>query len=440
MKVIAFLPAKGVSERIANKNTAVLSGEKLFVHGIKKLLSCREIDEVVFDSESEQMHNEVDYLKCSHLKRDAALASNSTDGHELFLNEIKEFPDGDIYVQYLCTAPFLKPSTIDSGIKFLKENPEYDSVILMKSEKSYLWENSKPTYGDGRIPNSKDLPKTITEAMSLYIVRKETALKNRKRFGNRPYFLFGEPLEYIDINNPEDLAAAEVIAEGYKNKEVNRLRLLKHFASSSMLSDLLDEYFWNTGEKAGSVIAGLKPNISGRANVIFGRAKTLKLRSLRAGENANGIYEAYSSYSLVTTNDVIVVENPVAENAYFGDLNTRIAIRAGASGAIVSSVTRDSERVKSFNFPVYSSGQNAQDVRGRATVESINKVVKIKGVEIVPNDLIFADDDAIIVISQDKIDQILALLMSKIEMESKVSLGIVSNLSTEELLKKEGGF
>ncbi len=108
MKVIAFLPAKGVSERIANKNTAVLSGEKLFVHGIKKLLSCREIDEVVFDSESEQMHNEVDYLKCSHLKRDAALASNSTDGHELFLNEIKEFPDGDIYVQYLCTAPFLK--------------------------------------------------------------------------------------------------------------------------------------------------------------------------------------------------------------------------------------------------------------------------------------------------------------------------------------------
>ena len=131
--------------------------------------------------------------------------------------------------------------------------------------------------------------------------------RNRKRFGNRPYFLFGEPLEYIDINNPEDLAAAEVIAEGYKNKEVNRLRLLKHFASSSMLSDLLDEYFWNTGEKAGSVIAGLKPNISGRANVIFGRAKTLKLRSLRAGENANGIYEAYSSYSLVTTNDVIVV-------------------------------------------------------------------------------------------------------------------------------------
>ena len=74
--------------------------------------------------------------------------------------------------------------------------------------------------------------------------------------------------------------------------------------------------------------------------------------------------------------------------------------------------------MKSFNFPVYSSGQNAQDVRGRATVESINKVVKIKGVEIVPNDLIFADDDAIIVISQDKIDQILALLMSKIEMES----------------------
>lgn len=440
MKVVAFLPAKGNSERISNKNVSVLSGEKLFINGLKKLLACKEIDEVVLDTESDEMHREVDYLKCSHLKRKLQLASNSTDGHELFLNEIKEFPYADIYVQYLCTSPFLKPATIDKGIKFLKENPKYDSVVFMKSDKSYVWKGSKPTYGEGRIPNSKDLPETITEGMSLYIIRKEVALKNGKRFGDKPYFLFGEPLEYIDINNPEDLAAAEIIAEGFKNKEVNRLRLLRHFASSSMLSDLLDEYCWGTGEEAGSVIPGFKPNITGRANVLFGRAKTLKLRRLEKGEEPEGIYKAYSSYSLITTNDVIVVENPVVENAYFGDLNTRIAIRCGASGAIVSSVTRDSDRVKSFNFPVYSIGLNAQDVRGRATVESINKMIEIKGVKIFPNDLIFADDDAIVVIQQDKIDEILRLLMSKIEVESKVSLGIVSNLSTDELLKREGGF
>ena len=79
-------------------------------------------------------------------------------------------------------------------------------------------------------------------------------------------------------------------------------------------------------------------------------------------------------------------------------------------------------------------------MRGRATVESINKMIEIKGVKIFPNDLIFADDDAIVVIQQDKIDEILRLLMSKIEVESKVSLGIVSDLSTDELLKREGGF
>lgn len=440
MKVIAFLLAKGSSERVANKNVSILSGEKLFVNGIKKLLSCKEIDEVVFDSESEQMHDEVDYLDCRHLRRDASLATNSTDGHELFLNEIGSYPSADIYVQYLCTSPFLKPSTIDKGIKILKDNPEFDSVVFMKSEKQYVWKNSRPSYGEDRIPNSKDLEETLTEGMSLYIVRREAALKYKKRFGKHPYFLFGQPLEYVDINNPEDLAVAEIIAEGIKNREVNRLRLLKHFASSSMLSDLLDEYYWAEREKAGDVISGLRPNISGPANVIFGRAKTLKLRKLEQGEAPDGIYKAYSSYKLIANNDVIVVENPVSNNAYFGDLNTRIAIRSGASGAIVSSVTRDSERVKTFNFPVYSFGTNAQDVRGRATVESINKKISIKGVEIVPNDLIFADGDAVVVIYQSKVNEILNLLMSKIEVESKVSLGIVSNLSTDEILKREGGF
>ena len=32
MKVVAFLPAKGASERIKNKNTQLLNGKPLFLH------------------------------------------------------------------------------------------------------------------------------------------------------------------------------------------------------------------------------------------------------------------------------------------------------------------------------------------------------------------------------------------------------------------------
>ena len=50
----------------------------------------------------------------------------------MFMNEIKSYPDADIYVQLLCTSPFIKPETIDKAVKKLKESNEYDSAVLMK--------------------------------------------------------------------------------------------------------------------------------------------------------------------------------------------------------------------------------------------------------------------------------------------------------------------
>ncbi|MBL8629786.1 MAG: hypothetical protein JNM81_09175, partial [Rhodospirillaceae bacterium] len=55
MRVVAFVPAKGESSRIANKNTAVLDGEYLFKRKLIQLLECPEIDDVYLDTESERI-------------------------------------------------------------------------------------------------------------------------------------------------------------------------------------------------------------------------------------------------------------------------------------------------------------------------------------------------------------------------------------------------
>ena len=51
------------------------------------------------------------------MKRDPELATNKTDGHSLFYNEAKKI-NADIYIQILGTSPFIKPSTIEKGIKY----------------------------------------------------------------------------------------------------------------------------------------------------------------------------------------------------------------------------------------------------------------------------------------------------------------------------------
>lgn len=40
MKIVAFLPVKGSSERIKNKNTTLMNGKPLFLHTLEKLVRC----------------------------------------------------------------------------------------------------------------------------------------------------------------------------------------------------------------------------------------------------------------------------------------------------------------------------------------------------------------------------------------------------------------
>lgn len=438
MKVYAFLPAKGASERVENKNMRFLSGERLFIRALKILLKCKEIDRVFLDTESEELYRMADYLPIQFMKRNPSLATNNTDGHQMLVNEVKSYPDADIYVQLLCTSPFINPSTIDDAILKLKADMSYDSAILMKKEKCYFWDNGKPCYNIDHVPNSRTLPDTITESMGLYIIRKEAALKYNRRYGAFPLLLFGKNEELVDVNTPEDLDFAEVYATGLRRKENERLRLIKHFISSPALSDLLDDLENETGKIYGAVINGWKTNMQGRR--LFGRANTLRLRSLAEGEDFKGIYRALDSYEGISENDIIVVENEEKDFAYFGDLNARLAIRSGASGAIIDGATRDMEATRHLSFPIYAKSYNAVDVRRRATVDYINKPVSIAGQKIHPHDLIFIDECAMVVIYQENEQIVIDSVLEKFKNEKSIITDIVDRKDVEDIISERGEF
>ena len=56
MKIVAFLPVKGSSERIKNKNTTLMNGKPLFLHTLEKLVRCSFIDEVFLDTEKDEIY------------------------------------------------------------------------------------------------------------------------------------------------------------------------------------------------------------------------------------------------------------------------------------------------------------------------------------------------------------------------------------------------
>ena len=320
MKIVAFLPAKGSSSRVPEKNMKLFNGKPLFLHTLEKLCYCNFIDEVYLDSESDEILSYASYLPYKPFKRDPLLASNDATGDTLIYNEASSV-QADIYVQIFCPFPFIRKETIKKGIDVLLQNNDFDSVVLIKKDKLYLWQDGRPAYYvDGRIPNSFDLPDIIHETMGLYITRHDVATQLKRRIGNKPYLLEAEPIEAVDINTPSEFEMAEQIANGIQSQEQHYFNSIKHFFSSADFSDVLTEM------KLNKVITGLMLNLPGKK--IFGRANTMKIRALREDENYKGIYETLKTYLKMQYGDIIVVENEFDDRAYFGGINAHLALRA----------------------------------------------------------------------------------------------------------------
>ena len=431
MKVVAFLPAKGTSERIESKNMKLLNGKPLFFYTLKKLVECDFIDEVYLDSDSDEILNYAPYLGYKPMKRKAELATNKTDGHQLFYNEVVQV-EADIYIQILGTSPFITPETIKRGIDVLVNNSEYDSVVLMKKDKQYLWDDSKPLYDKNNIPNSNTLPDTIIESMGLYIVRRETALTTKMRYGDNVYMLEADAVETIDVNYPDEFTLAEYIMRGISDQENSKLCMMSKFLNSAVISDILEDLGINC------TIPDLKLNISGKK--IFARANTLKIRKLNVGEDYRGIYNALNSYKKVTPGEVIVVQNDVENRAYFGELNANLAIRAGAVGTIVSSVTRDIEKVNLLDYPVFSKGYCSADVKRYGTLEGHQIPIEIQGVKINPGDLIFGDVCGVVCIPRSVEEEVLKRAIEVIKTEKNILDRVLNAEDAIEIYEKEGEF
>lgn len=428
MKVVAFVPAKSVSGRIQNKNLSILDGEYLFKRKLRQLLACQLIDEVFLDTDSDEIAALAADLPVRHLKRPVELASNATDGHELFAWECGTV-SADIYIQALCTAPFVSAETVTRAVDALTASPDHDSLLAVIDAKQYSWSNGQPDYGRGRIPNSVDLPQTTLEAMSLYLVRR-SVLPSKQRFGGSPLLFRINPLEAIDVNWPEDLYLAETIAAGMRAQENLSLGALAPYLTSAMLSDFTREM---------GISCTLPREISGGRR-FFGRAKTLLLDHTREGESWKGIYDALDSYQFVRPGDVIVVENRVRDRAYFGNLNAQLAARAGAVGAVIDGVTRDHDEVEKFGFPVFSRGQYCVDIKFEGTVRSMNMPIEIGGVRINSGDYVFADPDGVTIVPFGLWPKVKQLALKAIEKEWRVGMAVALGTPAKRIYDELGEF
>lgn len=116
-------------------------------------------------------------------------------------------------------------------------------------------------------------------------------------------------------------------------------------------------------------------------------------RTVRLNEDFLGIIEALAA---AEPGEVLVVDTQGSRRAVLGELFTLEARRKGLAGIVVDGLIRDTNTIRTLDLPVYACGTNPQ----AGTVGKLGEsqvTVSCAGVLVRPGDIVFGDDDGVLV-------------------------------------------
>jgi CMP-N-acetylneuraminic acid synthetase len=213
--IVALVPMRHHSERVPGKNFRLFAGRPLYHHIVSSLLAYPLIAEVVIDTDSPVIMEDVakHFPQVRLIERPEHLRADDTPMNGVLLYDVTQI-EANYYLQTHSTNPLLRTETITRAIEmFLHNLPKYDSLFSVTRLQTRLWDvQGRPINHDpGILLRTQDLPPVYEENSNLYIFTRETIEKSRNRIGERPLMFEIGPLEAYDIDKELDFRIAEFL-------------------------------------------------------------------------------------------------------------------------------------------------------------------------------------------------------------------------------------
>jgi len=209
-KVSALIAVRSGSVRVKNKNIRTFNDSTLLELKIKQLQSVKEINDVVVNSNSDEMLSIAKNLGAKTVKRDDYYASNTISMSSVFEHMAKNM-DCENILYANCTNPLVSTNSYSDAIRiFLNNTSAYDSLVSCHDIKEFLYLDGKAlNYDPMNQPRSQDLPNVVALNFAISIIPKSDMIKNRNIIGMNPYFYKLNEVESLDIDTPLDFFIAE---------------------------------------------------------------------------------------------------------------------------------------------------------------------------------------------------------------------------------------
>jgi 4-hydroxy-4-methyl-2-oxoglutarate aldolase len=204
---------------------------------------------------------------------------------------------------------------------------------------------------------------------------------------------------------------------------VERLDDLSTRLRSALLSDVLDS-LGNREHILPSGITSLEPD-----TVLVGFAVPVLV------EEVFDIPQEPYRGEIASLDDLRVGEVPVlaaagtTRAALWGELFSTAARARGGRGVVVDGPVRDSRLIRTMGFPVFCRGTLPLDCNGRTRYILHRQTVRIGRVPVADGDLLFADEDGIVVVPQTLATQSIELALEKAATENQVRAALLSGMT-----------
>jgi len=225
LAVLAVVPARAGSKGVPGKNERLLAGKTLVVRAAEAARASGVVDRCVLSTDSERIAElgreaglEVPFLRPAELARDDSPMQPVIE-HALHEVEREGFrPDAVLVLQP--TAPLRTGKHIAAAVRLLDESGA-DSVVSVVEIPKHLsphyamrisGERLEPFLPEGAaITRRQDVEPAFTREGTVYAVRRDVLVDRHDLYGSdcRPLVL--PAAESVNIDSPEDWAAAEAI-------------------------------------------------------------------------------------------------------------------------------------------------------------------------------------------------------------------------------------
>ena len=215
MKLIALVPMRHHSQRVPGKNYRDLAGKPLYQHIIETLLAVPEVNEIVVDTDSEQVMDGLrkNFPRVKVINRPEHLRADDMPMNEILIHDTEQFP-ADFYLQTHSTNPLLKAETISDAIQAFKNNyPGLDSLFSVTRWQSRFYDRdgNAVNHNPRELIQTQDLPPMYEENSCIYIFNRANLIAKRHRISDHPLMFEIPRLEAVDIDEESDFQIANIL-------------------------------------------------------------------------------------------------------------------------------------------------------------------------------------------------------------------------------------